>query len=484
MLFTSGYFLYGFLPLFLGLYYLAQERYRPWVIAGFSYFFYGWWRPDFVLLMWLSTVVDYNCGRGITRARSRGLAGTADTQGNAGDAESSEPRVGRRWLVLSCVVNLGLLAYFKYANFGIEAFNAILAQAGREPLAWAEVLLPVGISFYTFQTLSYTIDVYRGDAQPVGRFRDFACYVSMFPQLVAGPIVRYQSVAEQLRARTHSLETFSLGVLFFQAGMAKKVLLADTLAGTADGAFAAETLSTLGAWVGALAYTFQIYFDFSGYSDMAIGLGLMIGFRFPINFDRPYTARSITEFWQRWHISLSTFLRDYLYVPLGGNRKGPVRTYINLCLTMLLGGLWHGAAWTFVAWGAYQGAWLVLERLGGRRTLYGFLPGPLQVLPTLVIIVVGWVLFRSESLPQALSYLGTMFGLGSGTPQALTAEPVAQSAILAFGVGSLILWALPTTQSLAKRRSLIWSVTLQLLFLAALITLHDAANVPFLYFQF
>lgn len=215
---------------------------------------------------------------------------------------------------------------------------------GHDQISWTAVVLPVGISFYTFQTLSYTVDVWRGDAEPASSFRDFACYVSMFPQLVAGPIVRYRSVAEQLRTRTHSLKKTAIGVLIFQPGLAKKVLLADTFAIAADVGFGADSLTVIEAWTAALCYTFQIYFDSSGYSDMSIGLGLVIGFQFPLNFNRPHISRSITEFWRRWHISLSSFLRDYLYVPLGGNRKGALRTYVNLALTMLLGGLWHGAA--------------------------------------------------------------------------------------------------------------------------------------------
>lgn len=471
MLFTDAEFLYAFLPAFLGLYYLAQERFRPWIIAAFSYGFYAWWRPDFVLLMWLSTVLDYTAGRGIDRARRR-------SNGVPGDGKRGP---GRGWVWLSCAANLGLLAYFKYANFGVETFNSLLVHLGDPPVAWTSVVLPVGISFYTFQSLSYTLDVYRGDARPVRRFRDFACYVSMFPQLVAGPIVRYQSLSEQLVERTHSPRLFGMGVLFFQAGLAKKVLLADTLAPVVQSAFESEALTTLGAWIGALSYTFQLYFDFSGYSDMAIGLGLMIGFRFPINFDRPYTSLSITEFWRRWHISLSTFLRDYLYIPLGGNQKGRARTYVNLSLTMLLGGLWHGAAWTFIVWGAYQGFWLVLERLAGRRTLYYRLPRAVQLLATFVIVVMGWVFFRADTMVQAGDVLASMVGwTGSGASDVT----VPGTAAMALAVAAAVTWGLPSTQALASRRSIAWMLGLQVLFIATLIALHSADHVPFLYFQF
>ncbi|MEM6674149.1 MAG: MBOAT family protein [Planctomycetota bacterium] len=463
MLFTSGIFLQYFLPLFLAIYFASPARYRAWVIAAFSYVFYGWWRPDFVLLMWVSTVVDFNCGKRIERDRDAGGS-------------------GKRWVWLSCVANLGLLAYFKYANFGIDTLNAILAKADVGPVQWTEIILPVGISFYTFQTLSYTVDVYRRQAEPVKSFRDFACYVSMFPQLVAGPIVRYRSVAEQLHSRTHTLRKFATGVMVFQAGFAKKLLVADQLAPIANAAFGAESLSMLDAWTGALAYTLQIYFDFSGYSDMAIGLGLMIGFRFPINFDRPYISRSITEFWRRWHISLSSFLRDYLYIPLGGNRKGPIRTYVNLGLTMLLGGLWHGAAWNFVAWGAYQGFWLIVERLSGKRSFYAFLPSALQMAITFVIVIFGWVLFRAPSLGDAVHYAGVMLGMGGRGADARL--PVSDTSLFIFGAASLLVWFAPTTQALAKRRPLWWAFALQLLFVVALFVLHDSMNVPFLYFQF
>ncbi|MEL6429580.1 MAG: MBOAT family protein [Planctomycetota bacterium] len=464
MLFTSAVFLYAFLPLVLGLYYLAPSRHRALVLTLASYVFYGWWRPDFVALMWVSTAVDFTAGRGIGRDRERG--GT-----------------GKRWVLLSCAVNLGLLAYFKYANFGVDTLNQMLRAADLGTVKWAEVVLPVGISFYTFQTLSYTVDVFRGQAAPVRRFVDFACYVSMFPQLVAGPIVRYRSIAEQLAERTHTAAKFTLGMTMFQAGLAKKVLLADTLAPLATAGFAAETLSTGEAWTAALAYTFQLYFDFSGYSDMALGLGLMFGFRLPVNFDRPYVSRSITEFWRRWHISLSSFLRDYLYVPLGGNRKGPVRTYVNLGLTMLLGGLWHGASWTFVVWGAYHGALLAIERMTGKRSLYAALPAALENAITFVLVVIGWVVFKAETLGDAGRVLGAMFAVSSGEAAGLLANWSPMLTLTASAAG-LIVWLCPTTQRLAETRRAWWTWAMLALFALALLRLHRAANVPFLYFQF
>ncbi|MEO1695857.1 MAG: MBOAT family protein [Planctomycetota bacterium] len=464
MLFTSYVFLYVFLPAFLVTYYALPSKGRAWWLAVASYVFYGWWRPDFVILMWISTCVDFFCGRRIRNSQDAG-------------------RTGKPFVVLSVLVNLGLLAYFKYANFGIESLNAILAEFDRDPILWVDVVLPVGISFYTFQTLSYSVDVYRRQADPVDSFGDFACYVAMFPQLVAGPIVRYRSIAEQLREPGTSWAAFSTGCLVFFAGLTKKVLLADTFAIGADAAFGAEALSTLDAWLGALCYTFQIYFDFSGYSDMALGLGLMMGFRLPVNFDRPYVSRSVTEFWRRWHISLSSFLRDYLYIPLGGNRHGTVRTYVNLALTMLLGGLWHGAAWTFIAWGAYQGFWLILERLSGRRSFYASLPPALEKAVTFVIVIFGWVLFRSESIESAGLYMQTMFGLGgSDASPVLTEWSRLQSFIL--GVALVVVHGFRTTQSYAERPPAWWIASVFALTAMALVQLHRANTVPFLYFQF
>ncbi len=465
MLFASATFLHWFLPLFLAAYFLTPKGWRSVTLALASYLFYGWWRPDFLILMAVSTIVDWSAARRIFANKEQGIS-------------------GKPWLWLSLVTNLGLLAYFKYANFGIESLNAIFVEYGSGPLTepW-DIILPVGISFYTFQTLSYTIDVYRGSAEPARRFRDFACYVCMFPQLVAGPIVRYNTIADQLEHRTHTWSKFQQGVLAFQSGLAKKVLIADVLASVADKAFDAQMVTTGDAWLGSLAYTFQIYFDFSGYSDMAIGLGLMIGFRFPINFDQPYRSKSITEFWRRWHISLSTWLRDYLYLPLGGNRKGPVRTYINLALVMLLGGLWHGAAFTFIAWGAYQGAWLVIERFNGKKPLHSVLPGAAQMLVTFILAVGGWVLFRAVDMSRAIDVYQSLFGFA---PDAASAIPGLFRPIhmVAFAAAAILIWALPTTQRLVTKQPRSWVIALQFLFFVALLHLHHEEHVPFLYFQF
>lgn len=463
MLFASATFIFWFLPLFLGVYYLTPKRGRSWTLGLTSYVFYGWWRPDFLILMLISTVVDHQCGRRIHTARAAGER-------------------GRPWLWLSLATNLGLLGWFKYANFGLETLNEIMAVAGATGFSPMHIILPVGISFYTFQTLSYTIDIYRGQVEPVKRFGDFVCFVAMFPQLVAGPIVRYSTVAQQLYARTHTLSKFAAGVLAFQSGLVKKVLLADLLAPTVDRVFSGGAVTTLDAWLGSVAYSFQLYFDFSGYSDMAIGLGLMLGFRLPINFDRPYISQSITEFWRRWHISLSTWLRDYLYLPLGGNRKGGVRTYINLALVMLIGGIWHGAAWTFLVWGAWHGGWLIIERWRGKRALHASMPPWLKVVSTMLIVLLGWVFFRANSVSHAMDLVASMLGASNGAAPL----PNLITPILMVGVvlSVFVIYRAPTTQDLVRRQPRTWTLLLQPLFLLALTRLVNAEHVPFLYFQF
>ena len=366
MVFTSFAFLFLFLPVFLAGYAAVGTRHRNLWLFVCSLVFYGWERPYWVLIMMASTALDFSVALAM--------------------GAREENRANRRsWLVFSIVANLGLLAWFKYANFFVHTTEAALGTS----FGWTDVLLPVGISFYTFQSMSYTIDVYRGEVRPTTSLVDFACYVTMFPQLVAGPIVRYRDVHRQLLQREHSTTQFGAGAAAFAIGFVKKVLVADSLAPIAAAGFAMPDPGLLPAWTSLLAYAGQIYFDFSGYSDMAIGLGLMLGFHFPRNFDSPYKAESITEAWRRWHVSLSTWLRDYLYIPLGGNRRGPLRTYANLMATMLLGGLWHGANWPFVLWGAYQGLWLCLERLRGRAAFHARLPRPLRIAVTFTIFAFG-----------------------------------------------------------------------------------------------
>ncbi len=412
MVFSSHLFVYYFLPAALLIYFALPRRAKNLGLALLSYLFYGWANPRYVVLMLASTVVDYGCGALIARRAPRGTDGR-----RLALPEGAPRRRGQRLAVLvSVLCNLSLLGFFKYFHFALDSYNGLLHQAGLDPLQWhttLRVALPLGISFYTFQSMSYTIDVYRGRARPVGGFIDFACYVSMFPQLVAGPIVRFHQVAEALHRRTHGIEMAARGALFFCLGMAKKVLLANPCGSIADAVFDAGSVHTLDAWVGTAAYAFQVYFDFSGYSDMAIGLGLVFGFAYPINFDSPLKSKSFTEFWRRWHISLSTWLRDYLYIPLGGNRRGGGRTLANLASVMLLCGLWHGASWRFVVWGAIHALLLMIERALGRRTFYQRLPAPLQVAATFVILQFTWPFFRSPDLESAFRLSARLVGLGT-----------------------------------------------------------------------
>ena len=469
MVFSSYLFLFYFLPAALLLYYASPPRGRHLILTVVSYIFYGWANPLFTPLLLLSTAIDYVAGGVIAAAPRTARARTA--------------------LIVSLSSNLALLGFFKYFNFGAENLAALGEWLNLPALGLAGVLrvtLPLGISFYTFQSMSYTIDVYRGEATPARSFIDFACFVSMFPQLVAGPIIRYTDIADQLRSRTHTLAKFSRGLAFLAVGLAKKVLIANPCGKIADLAFEAGSREPLDAWYGAAAYAFQIYFDFSGYSDMAVGLGLMLGFVFMKNFDAPYRAQSITEFWRRWHISLSTWLRDYLYVPLGGSRKGARRTYVNLFIVMLLGGLWHGAAWNFVIWGALHGGLLALERRGGKAALYQRLPGPARVMATFAIVLITWVFFRAPGIAEAWRYLGDMAGLGVPSSSAALLGGIVYQPyyLLTFLTAATVIWTAPQTwewaQSLTPRKA-VAATALMLLAIAALTT--QAYN-PFIYFIF
>jgi alginate O-acetyltransferase complex protein AlgI len=467
MVFSSYLFLFYFLPVALLLYHSVPARARHPVLTILSYVFYGWANPLFTPLLLASTVIDYVAGGVIDRAR-----GT---------------RRARAALIISLCSNLGLLGFFKYYNFGVDNLAMLAGWFGLPALdSVLRVTLPLGISFYTFQSMSYTIDVYRGDVEPVDRFIDFACFVSMFPQLVAGPIIRYSDVADQLRSRTHTAAKFARGAALFCVGLAKKVLLANPCGKIADLAFEAGSLGPLDAWYGAAAYAFQIYFDFSGYSDMAIGLGLLMGFVFPKNFDAPYRSQSITEFWHRWHISLSTWLRDYLYVPLGGSRKGPGRTYVNLFIVMLLGGLWHGAAWTFVIWGALHGALLAVERLRGKAAVYWTLPPPLRVGITFAVLLITWVFFRAPDVPHALRYLGDMVGTGDPhASAALLSGIVYQPYYLGvFLLASAVVWTAPQTWDWTLTLTIPKAAAAAALLLLSVVVLTTQAYNPFIYFIF
>jgi alginate O-acetyltransferase complex protein AlgI len=395
MIFSSVFFIFAFLPAvilgYYGQHWLFENRLRNLTLLIFSYLFYLFGAPDFIFFLAGSTLFDYAMGRCMDRFEGH----------------------KRLWLTLSVVVNLGLLVWFKYANFMVAQTADQLARMGVDLSGWERVALPVGISFFTFQKLSYTIDVYRGRCRSIANIIDFSMYVALFPQLVAGPIVRFRDIHDQIKNRAESWDNFYAGAVRFSWGLCKKVILADTCGRFADVIFGLPTpaLDTPTAWLGALAYTLQIYLDFSAYSDMAIGLGMLFGFRFLENFNRPYSAVSLTDFWRRWHISLSRWFRDYLYIPLGGSRRGALRTYVNLTLVFLLCGFWHGANWTFVVWGAYHGLFLVIERMTGLRRISKNRLSGLRRLITLMVVLCGWVIFRSDNLDQAGLFFNVMFGL-------------------------------------------------------------------------
>ena len=485
MVFSSHLFIYYFLPLALAVYYLLPRRGRHLGLTALSYLFYGWANPAFMVLMLFSTTVDYLCGLWM----AGGLGGDRRKPLQTLVKGGTRSRSQRLAVTLSVITNLGLLGFFKYFNFAVDTYNAALTSLGLGGLELDTVLriaLPLGISFYTFQSMSYSIDVYRGDARALRNPIDFACYVSMFPQLVAGPIIRFSEIDDQLRRRTHTLEKFSRGVAFLSLGMAKKVLLANPCGKIADSVFDAGSALPLDAWYGVVAYSFQIYFDFSGYSDMAIGLGLMLGFVFPKNFDSPYKSSSITEFWRRWHQSLSSWLRDYLYVPLGGNRLGRRRTYVNLALVMLLGGLWHGAAWNFVVWGGLHGALLATERMRGKRGLFDRLPRPAAVAGTFLLVLLSWVFFRADDLGAATAYLGDMFGLGAPQAGAALVGGIIYKPyyLLTLGIAALIAFRGPQSWDWTRRLPG-WKASVCFgLLLLALVALTTQEYNPFIYFIF
>lgn len=470
MVFSSVEFLFLFLPLFL-----LVQNFLPWrnlSFVLFSLFFYfvgeGW----FTAVVTVSAVLNYGFGLWI---------------GDAGDA-----RRRRLWLAAGVVVNLALLIFFKYAGFLAQNFGAAADSWLRH------IHLPLGISFFTFHAISYLVDIYRCDARAERSFVNLSLYMLMFPQLIAGPILRFHTVAAQLRRRVVGAKHVYYGLVLFCFGLGQKVLLADTLAGVADPLFARpETLSAGTAWLAAVCYTLQIFFDFGGYSNMALGLGWVAGFHFPQNFNFPYISRSITEFWRRWHMSLSRWFRDYLYIPLGGNRGGALKTYRNLLIVFLLCGLWHGAAWTFVVWGAYHGLLLVLERLGLERLLQK-MPRLLQHAYALLAVIVGWVLFRATDLHAAGLMLSRMFGFSSAQDmpawQILTGEE-------AFVLAIAVLLCAPLARPLLGRlaawpqrrpwpRRLAWphyagGIVLALaIFTAATLKVLSGAYSPFIYFRF
>ena len=471
MVFSSNIFLFFFLPIFLIAYFVTPKKFRNYTLLLFSIVFYAYGAPDFVFLLVGECIVNYFLVRGM--------------------AKTEKAKTKKLLCAFSIVMALGLLLYFKYANFFMENLNAVLGWVHHEPIGWMKVALPIGISFFTFQSITYTLDVYRGTTPPSHKLTDYVLYIMMFPQLIAGPIVNYNSVATQLVERTSTMEDRVVGFYRFVIGLAKKVLIANTMAAYADQVFGMNygDLATGTAWIGILAYTFQIYFDFSGYSDMAIGLGKMMGFRFPENFNDPYTSRSVTEFWKRWHMTLGNFIMNYLYIPLGGNRKGKGRMYFNLWLCFLLSGLWHGASWNFVLWGAFHGFFICADKLFLKNALKktGTIP---SVIITFFLVAMGWVLFRVDTAADAGAYYQALFAFEGG----LTVAGDSQFwCVFVLAVVFSFLTLVPFGQRLQDRifadsysKPLSWTmfaVALVLLILSAGSLCVSDFN-PFIYFRF
>jgi alginate O-acetyltransferase complex protein AlgI len=472
LLFTEPSFLFLFLPVLLGLYFLRRPHasYANLLLVAASILFYARGGGLFTWLMLAS--IAFNYAMAIVVARERSTA----------------------WLAFAIGVDLAVLAVFKYAAFAAENANAVIAAIGFAPFAAPAILLPIGISFYTFHAISYVVDVYRGQATAQKSPVHAALYLLLFPQLIAGPIIRYREIADQLARRTVRSDDFAWGIRRFVVGLGKKVLIANSVAVAADGIFALppSALTAAHAWLGIACYTLQIYFDFSGYSDMAIGLGRMFGFRFPENFRWPYVADSVQEFWRRWHISLSSWFRDYLYVPLGGNRGTPARTYRNLVTVFFLCGLWHGASWNFVVWGLFHGAFLAVER-AGLAAVMRRRPALVRHAYLLGVVMVGWVFFRADTLSAALAYLNALAGMGTGaTPLAVTwfLTPKVAIAMAAGVIGSMPVLAVFARRVDAARGERVAmgevaaTAALAFVFAASVLQIAGRSYDPFIYFRF
>ena len=465
MVFSSILVMFYYLPVVLAIYYLSPVKWRNPVLFVANLVFYGWGEPVYILLMMFSITINFINGILIDKYREN-------------------RRRAKLVLIINVVINLALLGFFKYYDLIAETLSMI-PFINIKPLG---LTLPIGISFYTFQTMSYPIDVYRGDADVQKNYISFGTFVALFPQLIAGPIVRYKDVADQLDFRANSIAQFASGVERFIIGLGKKVLIANNVGMLWDmyAATPSSQLTMLGSWIGIIAFSLQIYFDFSGYSDMAVGLGRMLGFEFKENFDYPYISKSITEFWRRWHISLGTWFRDYVYIPLGGNRHGLGRQLINILIVWALTGIWHGANWTFMLWGVYYAFFLILEKIFLLRAL-DKCPAFLQHIYTLFIVVVGWVLFQLDDIPTVMMYLRAMFGLGEAGVSIGTDIYFLKSYAITIIIG--IIASVPLGQRFYKRlpekaRGYVSPVLIMVVLVLATAYLVDATYNPFLYFRF
>lgn len=474
MVFSSITFLLYFLPIFLLVYNLIDKRFKNYFILLASIVFYAWGASDFIIILVLSTIIDFYIVKALYES----------------------PKKKRKQLLLFCSIfmNVGLLAYFKYANFFVDNVNQFLGVFNVSAIGWTNVLLPIGISFYTFQTLTYSIDVYRGVHKPLDKLSNYLLYIMSFPQMIAGPIVRFNLIADEIIDRKETIDDKLQGFIRFCIGLGKKVLIANVVGEQADLIMnqPAENITFISSWIGILAYTFQIYFDFAGYSDMAIGLGKMMGFSFPENFNNPYTSKSITEFWRRWHMTLGQWMRDYLYIPLGGNRvDSKTRLYFNLWFVFLVSGLWHGASWNFVIWGAFHGFFLILDKIFLLQVL-NKIGSFFSTIITFIIVVVGWVFFRLEKFDDAINYIKKMFSFNTEMAFENISIEFISIAILAlvfsFVTASKFGKKVETLIYYNQKPTLFWYGKMILLSLVLLVLSISAITAegfnPFIYFRF
>ena len=468
MVFSSILFLFYFLPLVFILYFLSPRKYKNTVLFLSSLIFYSWGEPKYIWIMIFSTIMDYSCGRFVDFYNKKG-----------------QNYQSRLWLLVSIVGNLGLLGFLKYSDFIITNLNNLFHLG----IPLLNITLPIGISFYTFQTMSYTIDVYRGDTKVQNNIISFGTYVTLFPQLIAGPIVRYQTVAEEIDHRLESYELFSEGIKRFILGLGKKVLLANSIGIIWDNISKLDIASipTVTGWIGIIAFSFQIYFDFSGYSDMAIGLGKMLGFNFLENFNYPYMSKSITEFWRRWHISLGTWFKEYLYFPLGGNRVGKFKYIRNILTVWILTGIWHGASWNFALWGLYFGIILIFEKLFVLKYLEKMSPYITRIY-TLGLILISWVIFAFDSFAHGLSYIKILFGIGKSAIYNNGSIYLLYTNLILFlilGFGSTDIPKRVWENIGAKYNvDMLENILLLGVFILSIAYLVDQSYNPFLYFRF
>lgn len=474
MVFSSIVFLAYFLPILLLTYYAVDKKYKNIVLLIFSIFFYAWGAPRFIFVILGTTFIDFHLVKWMS---------------------SIETKYKRRIiLTFSVCLNLGLLFYFKYSNFFIENVNVMLGLVGIKAVGWTKLILPIGISFYTFETMTYVVDVYRRVHKPLHNFWEYQLYIILFPKLIAGPIIRYHDISDQItdRSANDNVDMKLTGFYRFVIGLSKKVIIANTMGELADNIFGMQyhDLSTATAWIGILAYTFQIYFDFSGYSDMAIGLAKMFGFKLTENFNNPYTSQSITEFWRRWHITLGNWMRNYLYIPLGGNKvKWKSRLYFNLWFVFLASGLWHGASWSFIIWGAYHGLFLILERvfLLDVYKKIGRIPSTIL---TFFFVIIGWVFFRIEKVNDAFVYIKRMFVFSGGSSFEIDRKYIVIFVLAAFFSFFIIPKQGLKFQNLVYadehkfKRHIAFAIVTMLLLIISVSSITASDFNPFIYFRF